>query len=211
VLSAADLEQRAEVLERRATALRRKAEMVQRTDVTNLDEPPAVDMGPDAVADPTAPTGEPNQLALADRPEAVMDGSETGLPIDGRGQGQDNPFQEVGPYARGASAEQIDSVRRDAGARVIRIAQLVDRRVDLGFVHPAEKFAEIAKFEAMEDGQLEGWIESTDELAAARAKVAGRRIKVAAGPGPELSQSTQLSAPQADEPDEAVDTAFIML
>ena len=67
-----------------------------------------------------------------------------------------------------------------AKTKVLRCANFVDERIDLGLSVEAEKYADVARFEEMDDATLDGFIQATREFKAKEIKVAGRRIRVAA-------------------------------
>lgn len=220
---------RAKMFERQAERLRRRAEMVIPDDVQNLDLPAPVDVQPDAVADVTSPTAEPNQLALADTPDIINDGRETGigLPVERvPGSGQVNPFNDAAlvPYMppnpavmpAGAPVEasreeiekEIRQARREEAARILRISNLVDTRIDLGLTNPDRKLAEMARFEQMGDQEIEGFIRATEEIREKRVRSAGRRVRVASGSrAPEIGGP----APQAPPIDEQTADSLLFL
>ena len=222
------LQAKATVYEAKARDLRKRAEMVVRDNVQDLDAPTPVNVQPDAVVDVTRPTQQPDQLALADTPDMINDGTETGiLPVADRVPGQGNPYSDVGPYfppgrAVGSApprvrrkrpssqevARQIREARRDAGARVIRIANLVDQRVELGLTEPGTKVAEISDFEKKSDAEIEGYMQATEEFRAARTLVAGRKVPVkSAGRAPEMGDTPQPAAALVGGPAESDDPA----
>lgn len=177
--------------EAKASAFRRRAE--DTTDVTDLDAPVPVSTEPAATIDLTAPTAEPDQLALADKPSDVNDGSEAiALPED-RPQ-PENPFNDVAPY----------TASRDDRARVLRVAAFVDERIELGFTAKAEKYAEIARFETMSDGVLAGYIAATEEFkkAAKRSDAGASRFPVrrSASRTPSLGAASTPSAGFGEDP-----------
>ena len=159
------------------------AEQVTRTDVRNLDEPPAVNLGPAATVNVMAPTAQPEQLALADTPDFINDGSETGVPAGAdfrtRLPGQINPFNDVAlrPY----SAEEAGAMIAQAKTRVLRVANFVEERIEMGLTTPERKFAEIARFEEMDDATLDGYIQATREFKSAKVRTASasKRVRVA--------------------------------
>jgi hypothetical protein len=264
---------RAAALRARAAEFEKKAETITQTDVRNLDEPPAVDVGADATTDLTKAVDQHEQLLLADTTDVINDGGETGLPAGPdfreRLRDQINPFNDaaLAPYSpvnqqvaskekedwkcdgcdcknghcdcasceksskkkkKAASVEEqqeasIDEaveakVREDqrvaaAKTRVLRIANFVDERIDLGLSTPAEKFADIARFEQMDDAMLDGWVQATGEFKAKEAKIAGKRIRVAPtddnARGPVRMPSLgSVSAPINDDGDPSDDYAL---
>lgn len=216
---------RAAALRERAEEFEKKAETVTVTDVRALDEPPAIDVGPDATVDLLKPTDNSDQLALADAPDSINDGRETGIPdVSDRLPTQVNPFNTVGPYGTMASksctdcdepgckcengkcvckgskksSTEVDEATKAAEAkaredqrvaaaktRVLRVANFVDERIALGLSRPDEKFAEIAKFEEMDDATLDGYVQASKEFKAKEVRVASKRIPVTASSGEE--------------------------
>jgi hypothetical protein len=230
----------------RADEFEKKAETVTQTDVRALDEPPAVNVGPDATMDVLKPIQEAEQLALADTPERINDGTETGLPdVRDRLNQQINPFNDAslrgyeGPAGGSAvsSKEAADEskdededededgtkeaaikeaeakVREDqrvaaAKTRVLRVANFVDERIDMGLTRPDDKYADVAKFESMDDATLDGYVQATREFKAKEIKTASKRIRVAASKeeGPVRMPSLgSVSAPVDYEEDPADD------
>lgn len=198
------------------------AEQVTRTDVRNLDEPPAVNLGPDATINVMAPTAQPEQLALADTPDFINDGSETGVPAGAdfraRLPEQFNPFNDAA--ARPYSMEEAGQMVAQAKTRVLRVANFVEERIEMGLSTPDRKFAEIARFEEMDDATLDGYIQATREFKATAARSASKRVRVAATNDEELAAPTRMpslgSAPRvasidsSDEMDLAMDyVAFL--
>lgn len=232
-------EKRAEFYRARAAALReradefeKKAEVVTQTDVRALDEPPAVNVGPDATVDLLKVTDESEQLALADTPDNINDGSETGVPaVRDRLPQQVNPFNDaaLAPYGQptgpgfgvtnvaSVEAEAERQVREDqrvaaAKTRVLRCANFVDERIEMGLTHPNDKFAEIAKFEEMDDPTLDGFIQATREFQAKSEKAASTRVRVAASDKGAIRMPSlgSVSAPAVEEDDIADDyVAFL--
>lgn len=188
-----------EIIRRRAA--RKTAEQVTRTDVRDLDEPPAVDVGPDASVDPETAIAQPEQLLLADTPDAINEGAGTGLPVGPefrkRLPGQVNPFNDAAlrPYEQEAVAA--------AKAKVLRVANFVDERIEMGLTSPSEKFADIARFEAMDDATLNGWIQATREFKAKELKAAHKRVRLAAAEGSRAYRLPSLgTAPKVATTDE---------
>lgn len=196
---------RAAALRERADEFEKKAESVYQTDVRDLDSPPPVELGADATEDVMKATSQPEQLLLADTTDVINDGSETGVPAGpnfrDRLPGQVNPFNDaalqgyapVNPQVTGSASSEQDEATRLAEAkvredqrvsaaktRVLRVANFVDERIDLGLSVQGEKFADIASFEEMDDGTLDGYIQATREFKAKNMKVANARIRVAA-------------------------------
>jgi len=182
----------------RQPEMEKTADVVTQTDVRALDEPPAVDVGADATINVLAPTLQPDQLALADTTDVINDGSETGLPTGpdfrARLQQQFNPFndaalmpyQPVNPQVT-ASVESEEALeariqqRVDSEkTRVLRIANFVDERIDMGLTDSNQKFEEIARFEEMENDTLDGYIQATREVKASDLRQASKRVRVAA-------------------------------
>jgi len=97
---------RAARLHEKAAQFEKEAEEVYVTDVRNLDEPPPVNVGPDATLNVMAPTQSPEQLLLADTPDVINDGSETGLPpVRERLPQEINPFNDAALVPYGQSAD----------------------------------------------------------------------------------------------------------
>jgi len=240
-------EKRAEFYKARAAALReraeefeKKAEVVTQTDVRALDEPPAVDVGADATIDLLKVTDESEQLALADTPDVINDGSETGVPaVRDRLPQQVNPFNDAslrgyeGPAGGSAvsSKEASDEngeavideaaerqVREDqrvaaAKTRVLRVANFVDERIELGLTNPSDKYTDVARFEEMSDATLDGFVQATREFKAKEIRTASKRISVAASADKGAIRMPSLgsvSAPAVEEDDIADDyVAFL--
>jgi hypothetical protein len=177
------------------------AEVITQTDVRALDEPPAVNVGADATVNVLAPILQPEQLALADTTDVINDGSETGLPTgpDFRARlvQQINPFNDASliPYtpvqqqvplaqqqvqASVITEEDVEEKVNAAKTRVLRIANFIDERIDMGLTEPDNKFAEVARFEEMDDATLDGYIQATREAKAADIRHASKRVRVAA-------------------------------
>lgn len=233
---------RAEALRAKADEFEKKADAVYQTDVRNLDEPPPVNLGPDATTDLLKAVDQHEQLLLADTPDVINDGSETGLPAGpsfrDRLREQVNPFNDaaLAPYgqpagipwgasevaaeravtgaveveaakckagcecpdgscncgscsadsSKTAAAEEVARQAREeqriaaAKTRVLRIANFVDERINMGLTNSAEKYADIARFEEMEDAQLDGYIQATREFRAKEGRLANKRIRVSA-------------------------------
>lgn len=229
---------RAAALRERAEEFERKAEVVTQTDVRNLDEPPAVDLGADATIDVLKVTDEHEQLALADTPDTINDGSETGVPaVRDRLQQQVNPFNDAslrgyeGPVGgsalgsaqaatneeNGAEAQVVEEAARQARedqrvahakTRVLRVANFVDQRIEMGLTRVEDKFQDIAKFEEMNDATLDGFVQATREFQAKEIRVASKRISVApaADKGPiRMPSLGSVSASVVDEDEPADD------
>lgn len=194
---------------RRAERLRRLSE--SQTDVTNLDEVPSVmQTGPNARLDVEAPTAQGDQTALADTPSDVNDGSEAG-PVPPSSD-DENPGAQVGPYQ---PQEQVNpaAVTSAATKRILRITSLVEDRIDLGLTPKEMKFAEIARFEKMDDATLEGVIKATEEFKAVQAKRASvRRVKMAQASArvPDFGTGPRLASSQGGE-DEKVEDYLVFL
>jgi len=182
----------------RQSEIEKTADVVTQTDVRALDEPPAVDLGADATVNVLSPVLQPDQLALADTTDVINDGAETGLPAGpdfrARLQQQVNPFNEAALYPYQpvnpqvtASVESEEALeariqqRVDSEkTRVLRIANFVDERIDMGLTEPGQKFEEIARFEGMENDTLDGYIQATREVKASDLRQASKRVRVAA-------------------------------
>ena len=183
--AAAKQEETEEVTE--VEEIEKRADVVTQTDVRNLDEPPQVDVGADSTSNVTSVTFQPDQLALADTTDVINDGGETGLPAGPdfreRLPEQVNPFNDVAlrPYAAALEAQAEQRIAAEK-TRVLRIANFIDERTEMGLSDPGQKFAEIARFEEMEDATLDGYIQATREFKAHEIKTASKRIRVASAP-----------------------------
>ena len=116
--------------------------------------------------------------------------------------------------ARVAEAKAREDQRVAAAkTRVLRIANFVDERIDMDLTVPAEKYADIARFEELDDATLDGYIQATREFKAKEVRVAGKRIRVAASEdrGPiRMPSLGRVSSPVVDEDDPADDyVAFL--
>lgn len=218
----------------RTAAYPERQETTYVTDVRNLDEPPMVNLGPDATLDVMAPTVAPEQLGLAGTPGTINDGSETGLPsVRERLPQQFNPFNDAAVRPAGSVEELMAQdgarearravqrkAREDqrvsaAKARILRIASFVDERLELGLTKPEQKFADIAKFEAMDDATLDGYIQATREFKATEIRSAGKRVRVAnktesAFRMPSLGSASRVASFDSEEDETANDyVAFL--
>lgn len=234
---------RAAAMRERADEFEKKAETITQTDVRALDEPPAVNVGPDATMDVLKPIQEAEQLALADTPDAINDGSETGVPaVADRLNQQVNPFNDVALRPYGASVKEAAEEEEDdddddstkeakiaveaaeakaredqrvaaAKTRVLRVANFVDERIEMGLTRPDDKYSDVAKFEAMDDATLDGYVQATREFKAKEIKTASKRVRVAASKqqGPTRMPSLgSVSHPVVDSEDPADDyVAFL--
>lgn len=144
----------------RAIALQRRADEVRKTDVENLDSNPITEeetRAPDHTADPEAPENQGNQLELADRNKDVNSGP-TPNPQ------KDNPINTVGPYK--------------AKVNVVEALNLVTDREKLGLSSEDNRFAEVARFEAMSAEKFAGYKTAHEEFKRSATKKNARRVRV---------------------------------
>lgn len=121
------LQTQAAQLRAQAEVLEKQAENVMRTDVENLDAPSGVNVSPDATVDVLAPVQEADQLARADTPDSINDGSETGLSIQPEERAQPSPFNDAAFQPYSPPNPQVPTLQRNPVASVDeRAAQLRD-------------------------------------------------------------------------------------
>lgn len=269
---------RAEMLREQANWFRRKADEVFKEDVQNLDAPTPVNVGPDARVDVEAPTDEGPQLQLADTPDDINDGTETGLPYADEAPQPVNPMQNVGPYAppqemqarrrqkksaeqcqwfdeqedgstieckrpavnglncqtHAAETERIEKENREASygsrrqaaqqrqhfqnkiaqekTKTLRVANFVDERIALGLTNPEEKLAEVAKFEAMTNQELQGYIKATKEFKRqSQKRTSSKRVRVAGSGGSRLPSLGAASRPRRGGGADSSDDSLIFM
>ena len=146
----------------RALAKIKQADEVRKTDVTNVDSNPATEeeaRTPDETTDPTVPEAQGNQLDLADRPDTVNSGPDTTPKTD-------NPFNTVGPYPKSSS-------------KTLEAFNLVTKREKLGLSREANRFAEVARLEAMSEDEFKGFVAAHDEFDNHQKAKAAKRVRVA--------------------------------
>jgi hypothetical protein len=77
------------------------------------------------------------------------------------------------------SQSDLDTRVNAAKTRVLRIANFVDERIDMGLTEPNDKFTDVARFEEMDDSALDGYIQATREVKASELRTASKRVRVA--------------------------------
>jgi hypothetical protein len=183
---------------RRRANMKRKAEDISSTDVPSLDANPATwpdTMAADATTDVMTPVDQGNQLALADRPDDVNDGSEAGF-------SQDNP-----PSAATSPSDlTYEAAKKAARKQILAAMEVYDLKESLGMVENTRRTAEIAKLEKLHPQALNGMRMVLQEVAQGR--TASRRVSTAGTRFPGMGRSNRVLARTDLDP---VDDSLITL